>query len=364
MEKAREGVGRVPGGSMAAIVCHGPQEYRLEERPIPAVGPGEALLRVESVGICASDAKCFSGAPLFWGDDQRPAYCQAPVVPGHEFVGEVVAVGEGSPLHIGQRAVSEQIVPCGQCRFCRRGQYWMCQRNAIYGFRQQAQGAMAEYVLLPCGSRNYVLPPDFSAAAGALIEPLGCSIHAVDRADIHLGDVVVVAGCGPLGLGMIAAARLRGPGLLVAVDARPSRLDVAQACGADLTLDLTQVDAVAEILGRTEGYGCDVYIEASGAPAAVAQGLRMVRKLGTFVEFSVMREPVTVDWTIIGDTKELDIRGSHLSPYCYPVAIDMLRRGQFPTERVVTHSLPLAAFDEGMGLVLSGDRSIKVQLRP
>jgi threonine dehydrogenase-like Zn-dependent dehydrogenase len=196
------------------------------------------------------------------------------------------------------------------------------------------------------------------------VEPLGCSIHAVDRADIHMGDVVVVAGCGPLGLGMIAAARLRGPGLLVAVDARPGRLEVARACGADLTLDLTQVDAVAEVLARTDGYGCDVYIEASGAPAAVEQGLRMVRKLGTFVEFSVMREPVTVDWTIIGDTKELDVRGSHLSPHSYPIAIDMLHRGQFPVDRIVTHTLPLTAFHEGMDLVLRGDRSIKVQLRP
>ncbi len=351
--------------SMRAIVCHGPEDYRLEERPVPEVGPGEALLRVEAVGICASDAKCFTGAPMFWGDARRSGYCEPPVVPGHEFVGEVVAVGEGcTGLAVGDRAVSEQIVPCGQCRYCQRGQYWMCLRNDVYGFRQRAQGAMAEYVVLPRGSRNYVLPAGLSAEAGALVEPLGCSIHAVDRAGIRLGDVVVVAGCGPLGLGMIAAARLRGPGLLVAVDSRPGRLEVARACGADLTLDLTQVDAVAEVLARTEGYGCDVYIEASGAPAAVGQGLRMIRKLGTFVEFSVMREPVTVDWTIIGDTKELDIRGSHLSPHCYPIAIDMLRRGQFPVAQIVTHTLPLTAFHAGMDLVVGGDRSIKVQLRP
>ncbi len=351
--------------SMQAIVCHGPEDYRFEERPVPEVGPGEVLLRVEAVGICASDAKCFAGAPLFWGDAHREAYCQAPVIPGHEFVGEIVALGAGvTGLALGDRAVSEQIVPCGTCRYCMRGQYWMCRQNDIYGFRRRTQGAMAGYVLLPRGALNYVLPPDLSPEAGALVEPLGCSIHAVERAGIHLGDVVVVAGCGPLGLGMVAAARLRGPGLLVAVDARAARLEVARACGADLTLDLDRVDAVAEVLALTEGYGCDVYIEASGAPAAVDQGLRMIRKLGTFVEFSVMRQPCTVDWTIIGDSKELDVRGSHLSPYCYPVAIDMLRRGQVPVERIVTHTLPLVSFDEGMALVLQGDRSIKVQLRP
>ncbi len=355
------GVGR----SMRAVVCHGPEDYRLEEVPVPSVGPGEVLLRVSAVGICASDAKCFAGAPLFWGDAEREPYCQPPIIAGHEFCGTVAALGEGvQGIELGQELVSEQIVPCGQCRYCLRGQYWMCREHSIFGFRQATPGAMAEYVRLPRRARNHVLPQGLSAAAGAFVEPLGCSVHAVDRAGIRLGDVVVVAGCGPLGLGMIAAARLRGPALLVALDSRPMRLEVARAAGADLVLDVAHTDAVAAVLALTEGYGCDVYIEASGAPAAVVQGLRMVRKLGTFVEFSVMREPTTVDWTIIGDTKELDIRGSHLSPHSYPIAIEMLRRGQVPLERIVTHTLPLEEFPRGMTLVLTGEESIKVQLVP
>ena len=110
------------------------------------------------------------------------------------------------------------------------------------------------------------------------------------------------------------------------------------------------------------GYGCDVYIEATGHPAAVEQGLHMVCKLGTFVEFSVMREPVTVDWTIIGDTKELTIHGAHLSPHTYPIAIDMLRHKALPMERIITHRLPLVQFQQGIDLVGSGDASIKVVL--
>ena len=90
----------------------------------------------------------------------------------------------------------------------------------------------------------------------------------------------------------------------------------------------------------------------------------MIRKLGTFVEFSVMREPVTVDWTVIGDTKELNIHGAHLGPYCYPVAIDMLLKGLLPVEQIVTHQLPLAAFQQGIDLVAAGNRSIKVTLTP
>ena len=114
----------------------------------------------------------------------------------------------------------------------------------------------------------------------------------------------------------------------------------------------------------TDGYGCDVYIEATGHPQAVIDGLAMIRKLGTFVEFSVMREPVTVDWTIIGDTKELDIHGAHLSPHTYPVAIRMLEQGLLPMDEIVTQRMPLAEFQAGIDLVASGKTSIKVTLEP
>ena len=184
------------------------------------------------------------------------------------------------------------------------------------------------------------------------------------RAEIEFGDTVVVSGCGPLGLGMVAAARLRNPGCLVALDVVDSRLDVAKQCGADVVLNPAKDDVIAEMLKMTDGYGCDVYIEAAGHPASVVQGLHMIRKLGTFVEFSVMREPVTADWTIIGDTKELNIHGSHLGPYCYPLAIDMLVKRQVPVGSIVTHQLPLAEYQQGLDLVYSARDSLKVMLVP
>lgn len=353
---------------MPAVMCRGPGDYRLEERTVPAPGPGEVLVRVASVGICASDLKCYQGAPLFWGDARRKGYCEPPVTPGHEFVGEVVALGEGAGakhgLSLGDLAVSEQIVPCWACRFCNRGQYWMCQKHDIYGFRQRTFGAMAAYMLFPADAINYKVPASIPVEHAVFIEPLACSIHAVQRGEIGLGDVVVIAGAGPLGLGMIAAAKLRGPRLLVALDLNEERLEVARACGADLGLNPAKLDAVDEVRKLTEGYGCDVYVEATGHPASVEQGLHMIRKLGTFVEFSVMREPVTVDWTIIGDTKELNIHGAHLGPYCYPIAIDMLAKRLLPMERIITHRLPLADFGRGIDLVARGDRSIKVVLQP
>jgi len=353
---------------MAAVICHGPEDYRLDGWRVPEPESGEVLLRVNAVGICASDLKCYLGASLFWGDENGPGYAQPPVIPGHEFVGEVVALGEGAGekygLALGDLAVSEQIVPCWNCRYCNRGQYWMCPGGDVYGFRQRTFGAWAEYVLLPAGALNYKVPATVAPDHAAFIEPLACSIHAVQRAGIELEHVVVIAGAGPLGLGMVATARLKNPRLLIVLDLNDARLEIAKACGADLTFNPTKVDVIDEVNKLTDGYGCDVYIEATGSPGAVVQGLEMIARLGTFVEFSVLRKPVTVDWTIIGDLKELNIYGSHLSPYCYPLAIDMLAKGLLPMERIQTHWLPLDEFQHGIDLVASGSESIKVSLRP
>ena len=237
--------------TMQAVICHGPEDYRLEEWDVPTPGPGEVVIRVGAVGICASDLKCYLGAPLFWGDKHRKGYCQAPVIPGHEFVGDVVALGEGAGekygLAIGDRAISEQIVPCWKCRYCERGQYWMCQVHDIYGFRQRTFGAMAEYMLFPRGALNYKVPTTIPVEHAAFIEPLACSIHAVERGDIQFEDVVVIAGAGPLGLGMVAAARAKGPRLLIAVDLSDQRLETAKACGADIGLNPGKIDVVDEV---------------------------------------------------------------------------------------------------------------------
>ncbi len=355
--------------SMRSIRCYGPHDYRMDEILLPEVGVGEVLVRIKAAGICAGDVKCFSGAPLFWGDDQSGGYCQPPVTPGHEFVGEVVALGDGAAekygLQIGDMAISEQIVPCWECRFCKRGQYWMCDgKHDVYGFRQRTPGAMAEYMRFPADAINHRVPREILPEHAVYIEPLACAIHAVQRGNIEFGDTVVVSGCGPLGLGMVAAARLKNPACLIAMDLQESRLKVAQKCGADLTLNPSQIDAVSEVKKLTGGYGCDVYIEATGHPQSVNQGLQMIRRLGTFVEFSVFGEPVTIDWTIIGDTKELNIHGAHLGPYCYPLAIDMILKNQVPVEDIVTHQFPLEDFHHAFRLVLEAKDSLKVILRP
>ncbi len=351
---------------MNAVVCHGPYDYRLEQREAPRAGPNELILKIVACGICASDCKCRSGARMFWAGDDP--WVKAPVVAGHEFFGEVIELGEGAGEHFGigegERAIAEQIVPCGKCRYCTSGSYWMCEVHNIFGFQRiVAEGGMAEYLKVSPQCRVHRIPETVSDDDAAFIEPMACGIHAVNRGDIQLDDVVVIAGAGAIGLAMVQVARLKTPRKLIVIDMVDERLALAREFGADMVLNPARDDVNAEVEAVTDGYGCDVYIEATGAPAGVTQGLEIIRKLGRFVEFSVFGEETGVDWSIIGDRKELDVRGAHLAPYTYPVAIDLFARGLITSKGIVTHRLPLQEYGQGFDLADSTD-SIKVVLKP
>lgn len=351
---------------MQSVVIYGPGDYRLESKPIPRPGVNELLMKVESVGICASDYKCFTGAPKYWGDGSRPPLVQKGITPGHEFVGVVVESGPSGLVHhgveLGQRITAEQIVPRGSDRYIKRGQYWMAEDTTIFGLRV-FDGAMAEYMLVPAEARVHKVSPSVKPEHAAFAEPLSCSLHGVERADIHFEDTVVVAGCGPIGLGMIVGAKAKSPMRVIALDLSDSKLELARLCGADTVLNPSKLDVVDAVRGLTDGYGADIYMEATGHPSAVVQGLEMLRKLGTFVEFSVFSAPVTVDWSIIGDDKELDIRGAHLGPYCWPAAIRLIEESALPLDQICSHQFPLADFGEAIAMVGALESpSVKVSL--
>ncbi len=350
---------------MTAIINHGPKDYRLETIPTPVAGIGELLVKVDACGICASDVKCHSGAEMFWGENP---WVKTPVVPGHEFFGTVVAMGIGAgekfEVKIGDRVIAEQIIPCGKCRFCKSGDYWMCEPHDMYGFQSKiADGGMAEYMVFKPNSRVHKIPDALSLADAAIIEPFACSIHTVNRAEIGFNDVVVIAGAGPLGLGMIQAAKLKTPKVLIVIDALEDRLELSKMYGADIVINPLKEDAISIVKKLTDGYGCDIYIEATGAPIGVTQGLEMIRKLGRFVEFSVFGEKTTADWSIIGDRKELDIRGSHLGPNCYETVINLFERGLITSKGIVTNTYPLTEWESAFD-VASSPESVKVLLTP
>jgi threonine dehydrogenase-like Zn-dependent dehydrogenase len=213
-------------------------------------------------------------------------------------------------------------------------------------------------------SRVHKISPVIAPEHAAFAEPLSCALHAVERARLTFEDTVVVAGCGPIGLGMIAGAVAKSAKRVVALDRNPARLELARKTGATDTIEIGAVDPVEAVKAMTGGYGADVYFEATGHPAAVGQGLNLLRKLGRFVEYSVFGAEASVDWTIIGDDKELDVLGAHLGPHCWPKAIELIETSALPLDGICSHQLPLERFEEAFDLVANAERSVKVTLLP
>ncbi|MCL2035253.1 MAG: alcohol dehydrogenase catalytic domain-containing protein [Oscillospiraceae bacterium] len=362
--------GKIPE-KMKALMCHGPKDYRYETVPVPEIDEDGVLIRVEACGVCAGDVKSYDGAAMFWGDGNvLPRWNDPPCVAGHEFIGIVAAIGDKAAerhvLAVGDRAIAEQIVPCWECRYCRDGHYWMCEQAHIHGHQKEvADGGMAEYIRYGKNDVVHKVDRSIPATHASMLEPLSCSVHTIERANIGFHDVVVVAGMGPIGLCKLQLAKLKNPRLLIAIDSKPKRLALAKELGADIALDFTACDVAEEVMKLTDGYGCDVYIHNSGHPSGVVQGLKMLRKLGRFVEFSVFSAETSVDWSVIGDRKELDVLGAHISGLDgYPVAIDFLQRGVIKVDKIVTHTLPLEKWEEAFAKAKAGEDSIKVVLIP
>lgn len=340
--------------TMKALVAYDKGDYRFEPAyPVPDCGDDDIIIKTEGCGICAGDLKCYHGNST-WGDETHEKWVRTPFIPGHEFLGIVVEKGcNVTEYELGDRIIADQIVPCGKCKFCKTGRYWMCQPHATFGFQKENNGGMAEYVRYPKTAVIHKVPKDISLEKALLIEPYGCSKHAVDRAQITVEDVVVISGAGTLGLGMVTYAHKMNPAKLIVLDMKDERLEKAKEFGADLVMNPGKEDVVKKIQELTDGYGCDIYIEATGHPSSVIQGLQAIRKLGRFVEFSVFGEPTNVDWTLIGDNKELDVLGSHLSPYCYPYVIENIANGSLKTNGIVSRYFQLEewekAFDYASG---------------
>ena len=222
---------------------------------------------------------------------------------------------------------------------------------------------MAEYVRFPKNAVVHRVPEEMTLEQALMIEPYSCSKHAVDRADISIEDVVVISGAGTLGLGMITYARQMNPARLIALDMMDERLQKAKEFGADIVINPGKEDALQIIRDMTEGYGCDIYIEATGHPSSVVQGLQMVRRLGRFVEFGVFAQQTTVDWTLIGDNKELDVLGSHLSPYCYPYVIENIANGKLKTEGIVKTFFRLEEWEKAFDYATGKYGDFKIAFR-
>lgn len=350
---------------MKALFSYAPYNNRLEEIDIPEIGPDELLVKVKGCGICAGDVKSYHGGIRIWGTSEENRYIEAPVIGGHEFFGEVVEAGKSMHAYQqGDRVVAEQIVPCNECDFCRQGKYWMCTGSAVYGFKQHIQGGFAEYIKLHKNSIVHKIPESFTTEQAVLVEPIACGMHAVELAGIKHDDVVVIAGLGAIGTSMINLAKLYLPKTVIGIDIRGYRLEMGKRYGADYVLNPSTCDVEAEIKKITGGYGCDVYIEASGSEKSVSQGLNSLKNHGSYVQMGVFADEVKADWNIIGDGKELIIKGSHLSALTFKSVIIGIESGLIKTDGLISHSYPLDEWEMAFEVAEKEPEAMKVMLTP
>ena len=271
--------------TMRATVFHGPGDIRVEHVPRPTAGPGEAVIRVTTTTICGTDVHIVKGEyPV------RPG-----LVIGHEPVGVIEELGVGvTGYAIGDRVLVGAITPCGQCRACLSGNLSQCGHGGGYEalggwrFGNTINGAQAEYLLVPSAQANLTPIPDgvTDEQVVLLADIASTGFSAAESGHVRIGDSVVVFALGPIGLCAVAGARLSGASLIVGVDSDPVRLEVARRMGADVVLDFTQVDVVAEVK-RLTGGGADVTIEALGTQGTFENALRCLRPGGTLSSLGV-----------------------------------------------------------------------------
>ncbi|MGA1201379.1 MAG: L-threonine 3-dehydrogenase [Planctomycetota bacterium] len=320
---------------------------QLVEKPIPTPRADEVLVRVLATSICGTDLHIYN-----W-DAWAEANVRAPLTVGHEFCGEVVAVGEDViELVPGDYVAAESHVFCGTCYQCRIGHRHICENEEIIGIHRD--GAFAEYIAFPerCAWKtDRSVPPHIAT----LQEPLGNSVHATMLNDVSRKQVVVF-GCGPTGLFSVAIAKICGAAQVIAVDVRDFRLDLARRIGADQAIDPSQVDLVARIRELTGGHGADVVLEMSGNARAVEDGLRALGRGGDFRFFGVPSDRLSIDVA-----RDIIFKGARISGIIgrriYETWFDSsgLLQAGLDLEPIVTHRMPLEEYASAFEMIRDGN---------
>ncbi|MBR0038028.1 MAG: zinc-binding alcohol dehydrogenase family protein [Bacteroidales bacterium] len=282
---------------MKALQITGLKQIQCVDLPKPSVKAGEVLLKLRYVGFCGSDLNTFLG---------RNTMAKPNVIPGHEIGAEITQVGEECPsdLQVGQIVTVNPYTNCGHCASCRNGRYNACQHNETLGV--QRDGAMSEFVVVPW---EKVIPvKDISVRDAALIEPMSVGFHAVSRGQVSDIDVVLVLGCGMVGLGAIIRCVQRGA-TVIAVDLSQEKLDLAMKAGAAYGINSTKENILEKVMEYTDGMGADVVIEAVGSPITYVSAIDAVSFTGRVVCIGYAKSDVSFQ-TKYFVQKELDIRGS------------------------------------------------------
>jgi threonine 3-dehydrogenase len=328
----------------------------VREVPLPAFGPTDVLVKVDSASVCGTDLHIYD-----W-DQWAQGRIQPPLIPGHEFCGTVAAVGKYvTTVKEGDFVSAEMHVACGKCLQCRTGQAHICQYVKIIGV--DADGAFAEFVTIP-ETNIWKLDPSLPHEYGSILDPLGNAVHTVLAGEIA-AKTVAVTGCGPIGLFSIAVARACGAAAVYAIEINQHRRALAEAMHADAVLNPATDDVAAFIREQTNGVGVDVVLEMSGHPDAMRLGFEILRTGGRVSLLGLPSRPVEIDFArdvIFKGAVVQGINGRRMYETWYQMEA-LLKAGKLDLSPVITHRLPMRNFAQGMDLLKRGEAS-KILLFP
>ncbi|MGP4048059.1 zinc-dependent alcohol dehydrogenase family protein [Streptomyces sp. 2A115] len=320
---------------MKAAVIEAPGKVTVTTVPDPTPGPREVVVDVAACGLCGTDLHILQGefAPTL------------PVVPGHEFAGEVVGLGsEVTELALGDRVAVDPSLYCNECRYCRAGRNNLCDRWQAIGVT--VAGGAAEYAVAPVA--NCVrLPDHVDVQDAALIEPLSCAVRGYDVLNSRLGSHVLIYGSGTMGLMMLELAKRTGAASVDIVDVNPERLTTAKKLGC------SQAALSADELGRPTGW--DVVVDATGNAAAIQDGLERVAKAGTFLQFGVSDYATTATispYRIYN--QEITITGSMAVLHSYERAAELFATGVLDPQVFISHRMPLTEYPQALDQFAAG----------
>jgi 2-desacetyl-2-hydroxyethyl bacteriochlorophyllide A dehydrogenase len=344
---------------MRAVTFQAPGEVAIEERPEPEpIDPTDAVVRVQGSGICGSDLHIYHGRVQI-----EPGFTI-----GHEYVGEVTAVGdEVRSVGVGDRVLGCYCTACGECFFCRRGDFHKCDKGRVFGHGAalgSLQGSQADAVLVPNADLTLRPVPEGLSDEVALFagDVMGTGYHAIEAIDLEPGGSVAVLGLGPVGLCAIQVAKARGAGAVIAIDTVPERLEMAATFGA-IPVHLDEEDPKAVVKDATEQRGVDGCVDAVGHPVALNLACRLTRKAGTVSATGVYSGRVELHMGVVW-IKALTLRSGHANviKHVDPV-LEMLTSGQLDPAPLVTHRMNLEQAPEAYR-IYSQRKALKILLTP
>ena len=331
---------------MKAVVIEAPNDLQVKKIDDPSPRAGEVVVKVDACGICGTDIHVLRG---------EFAPTRYPIVPGHEFSGEVVALGAGvGNLKAGDFVAVDPSLFDGTCRQCRAGHFNLCENWNAIGVGS-ANGACAEFVAVP-SANAFRLPRDIPRPWGALVEPLSCAVHGLDMIDAQVASQYLIYGAGTMGLLLAQLIRHSGASGIDMVETNPKRHELAKRLAAD------RIAVSADELDRPQGW--DVVIDATGAVPAIEDGLRRVARGGTFLMFGVARADATATFSpfrVYND--EIKIIGSMAVLHSFERALALLVKGVIDCEAMITAQFALDDYPKAIEAFLSGS-GLKTQVSP